>query len=538
MSWTNKEYLLDNRTLCDLECILDGSFTPLTTFMNKRDWKSVLDNMTLYNGQCFPLPVNLSISKKEFIKKNFTKGSDIILCNQAHLPIAKLTIDEYFEPDLKYECECAYGTFDSNHPYVEYKLSQGDCYYVSGNLIKINDVPHFDFKELRKTPEQLREFIKNEKWQTIIGFQTRNPMHRSHFELTKYALNGLKTLNPKLLLQPVVGITQKDDVPYYLRVQCYQEILKYYPENTVCLSLLPLSMRMAGPREAVFHAIVRKNYGCTHFIVGRDHAGPSTKRENGESFYGIYDAQNLLREKAKKIGIIPICSTEVIYNENDSRYYPASEFPESGKKLFLSGTQLRRLLRHDEPIPHWFSFPEIVEILKRGTKKRGVCFYFIGISCSGKTTHANELQSLIKKEYREREITMLDGDEIRNHISKGLGFSKKDKSTNVRRIGWVASEIIKHNGIVICSNIAPYQADREYNRELIQNVGGRYVEIFVDTQLEICETRDVKGLYKRARTGELCNFTGVDEEFEKPILAEYIISQNDVDYNKLLEELM
>jgi sulfate adenylyltransferase len=537
MSWTNSEYLLDDITLCDLECILDGTFAPLNTFMNKRDWNSVLETMTLENGHFFPLPVTLSIPKTEFTEKKFTRGTCVFLCNCAHLPIAQLIIDEYFSPELQYECEHAYGTFSSNHPYVKYKLSQGDCYYVSGELTKINDVPHYDFKELRRSPEQMKQYIGDNNWQTVIGFQTRNPMHRSHFELTKYALKQIEKENPKLLLQPVVGVTQNDDVPYYLRVQCYQEILKYYPRDTVCLSLLNLSMRMAGPKEALFHALIRRNYGCTHFIVGRDHAGPSTKKQNGESFYGLYDAQKLLRHNAERIGIIPICSTEVIYNGDDSRYYPASEFPEGGQKLFLSGTELRRKLRNGQDIPHWFSFPEVVEILKSGTKKRGICFYFIGLSCSGKTTHANELRCAIKKKYPEKEITMLDGDEIRNHISKGLGFSRADKSTNVRRIGWVASEIVKHGGIVICSNIAPYQSDREYNRTLVQNTGGHYIEIFVDTKLEICESRDVKGLYKRVRMGEISNFPGIDEEFETPILAEYTVSQNDVDYSKLLGEL-
>lgn len=534
MSWTKNEIVIDKRTICDLECILDGSFYPLTTFMGENDWDSVLNNMELSNGLFFPLPVNLALDKQEFNEKNFKKGSEIILSNEIHFPIAKIIVSEVYEPDIEKECELAYGSIDTNHPYIKYKMKHKDCYYVSGEIMSINKKHHHDFPDLRKTPEQLKTYFKEHNWDTIIGFQTRNPMHKSHFELTKYALQKVDKSTARLLIHPIVGVTQEDDIDYTTRIKCYKEILKEYPKDKVCLSLLPLSMRMSGPREACFHALIRKNYGCTHFIVGRDHAGPSTRKKNGEPFYGEYEAQNLVSKHANTIKIIPIFSTNIIYNKNDSNYYPESEFPIHGVKCLISGTQLRKMLRNNEDIPEWFSFKEVINILRASIKKRGVCFYFTGLSCSGKSSHARGLMGLIKEKYPEKEITLLDGDEVRNHLSKNLGFSKSDRSINVRRIGWVASEIVKHGGIVICSSIAPYENDRNFNREIITSTGGKYIEIYVDTGIEICESRDIKNLYKRARTGEIKNFTGINDPFEIPTKPEIVIKNNDINWELML----
>lgn len=537
MSWSKYEIVLDKRTLCDLECILNKSFYPLETFMNEDNYISVLTNMSLKNGDFFPLPINLSIKKDIFEKKNIKTGVKITLSNEYHYPIADMLVQDYYEPNIDEECKLAYGTNDLNHPYVKYKMTQKDSYYVSGKLSLINKVPHSDFLNLRKTPDELKEIFRKNKWTTIIGFQTRNPMHKSHYELTKYALNKVKQENSehaKLLIHPVVGITQENDIEYTTRIKCYEEVIKHYPENSVYLSLLPLSMRMAGPKEACFHALIRKNYGCTHFIVGRDHAGPSTKKQDGTSFYGEYDAQKLLFQNHEKINIQPIVSTNIIYNKNDNKYYPESSFPKDGEKCFVSGTKFRKMIKNNETVPSWFSFEKVIEILKRNNKDYGVCFYFIGLPCSGKTTHALKLYEMIKEKYPEKEITLLDGDEVRNHLSKGLGFSEEDRSTNVKRIGWVASKIVKHNGIVICSNIAPFEKDRKYNRELITNTGGRYIEIYVDTDISVCESRDIKGLYKKARLGEIKNFTGIDSEFQEPENYDIKITNNKYDLVELV----
>lgn len=532
MSWTEGEIILDTRTLCDLECIMDGSFSPLKTFMRKKEWESVIEKMELEDGIFFALPVNLAIKKEIFKNKKLEIGSEITLCNEMHFPIAKMVIEEYYEPDIIKECKLAYGTTDILHPYVKYKNEHIDSYYISGNLTLINKIPHYNYKELRKDPKELKNYFKEKNWDNIIGFQTRNPMHKSHYNLTKFALNKVKEVyaNAKLLLQPIVGVTQDNDIDYNTRIKCYKEIMKYYKDEDVYLSILSLSMRMAGPREACFHAMIRKNYGCTHFIVGRDHAGPSVKK-----FYGEYEAQEMIKKHATKINIIPVLSTNIIYNKKDGIYYEENKFPEDGEKCLISGTKLREMLINNEEIPEWFSFKEVINILKSAIKKRGICFYFIGIPCSGKTTYAIELKETIGEYFPEKEVTLLDGDEIRNNLSEGLSFSEKDRSINVKRIGWVASQIVKHGGIVICSNIAPFERDREYNRELINKIGGKYVEIYVDTDMEICESRDIKNLYKKARKGELKNFTGIDSPFEKPNNSDIIIKNNNYDIKNLLK---
>jgi len=523
---------INDRTLCDLELLLDGSFSPLKGFMSEEDYYGVVDNMRLASGEIWPLPINLKVTQDSEIKI----GDTIILKDQTNYPIAEMVVTSRYIPDLDRECQGAYGTTDTNHPYVAIIKSQKNPLYLGGPVKKINTPRHFDFTDIRKTPTETKEYFKKHGWKNIIGFQTRNPMHRSHFELTKYAIQQAWESDPsldpaqgddvKLFLNPVVGITQAVDINYYTRVKCYQEIIKKYPEGTAMLNLLNLSMRMAGPREAVFHAIVRKNYGCTHFVVGRDHAGPSYKTKDGKSFYGPYDAQELLMGNAQEIGIKVLTSKLIVYNSTCQEYMPIDQVPQGEKVLQISGTEQRRLLRAHEPIPDWFSFPEIVDILQRecNSQSQGICVYLVGLSGSGKSTIAGCLeQKIYEKDYRK--VTILDGDVVRNHLSKGLGFSQEDRSTNVQRIGYVASEIVKHGGIVVCANIAPYDSDRLINRELVESTGGKYIEVFVNTSLEECERRDVKGLYALARSGKIKNFTGISDPFETPIKSDLEVSE-------------
>lgn len=536
---------LNSRIICDLELLLDGSFNPLSGFMNQKDYKSVVKKMRLSDGTLWPMPIVLPINSQQ--KEQIVHKDHVILTDDTNLPLAKLYVNDIYKPDLKRECKYVYGTNDDNHPYVKIvnSLCDGDneVWYVGGEVEVINMPPHYDFKDLRMNPVQMRNYFEKESWTTVVGFQTRNPMHRSHIELTKYALNQAADSykycknydDCKLLIQPIVGVTQVEDIDYHTRVRCYKSILKYYPENKVKLSLLPLSMRMAGPREALWHALIRKNYGCTHFIVGRDHAGPSTKTKEGESFYGPYDAHELLEKHKDEIGINIVKSKMVVYLKDSDTYLPADEVPEGSDVLTISGTQFRKMLRDGSDVPSWFSYPEVVDELRKTVKplsSRGLCIYFVGLSGSGKTTLAKNLENRLK-EFVDRPITVLDGDVIRKNLSKGLGFSKEDRSANVRRIGYVASEIVKHGGIVICANIAPYQEDRTANREIISNFG-TYLEIFVDTPIEICEKRDIKGLYKLARQGVIKQFTGVNDPFETPISDIVIDDYNgyhDIDKN-------
>lgn len=521
--------ILDDKTLCDLECLLSGQFAPLQTFMGESDWRSVCADLHLTNGSFFPLPITLATDEA-------IVGSQVTLQDSTNYPIATMTVEEVYNPDIDWECEHAYGSTDTNHPYVEYKQIHKGKVYISGPLTKVHDVRHYDFEDHRLTPAKTREHFKEQGWSTIVGFQTRNPMHRAHYELTQYALRMSGAEDAKLFLNPVVGETQSVDIDYHTRVHCYKKLLGRYQPGQVLLTLLPLTMRMAGPREACLHALIRKNYGCTHFVVGRDHAGPSFKTKEGNSFYGPYDAQDLLYKHADEIGISPITSKMIVFNESIGKYMPIDEVPEGDHVLKLSGTEVRRMLRAGEPIPEWFSYPEVVSILRESNKSRGTCYYFIGLCSSGKTTLANILKTKILESHPGTPVTILDGDVVRQNLSKGLGFSKEDRSTNVRRIGYVASEIAKHGGIVICANIAPYESDRVVNRKLIESSGAKYVEVYVNTPLEVCEDRDVKGLYKLAREGVIKQFTGISDPFEEPTQADYDTTQ--FEETELLNQLV
>lgn len=511
---------LDSRLICDLELLLIRGFAPLDGFMNKDDYMNVVNNMRLKNGTPFPIPIVLPISEET--KNKIKDNTKVVLIDNTNLPLASLQIGDIWKPNLMDECRKVLGSDDSNHPWVQRNLELikkfGSVWYIGGKVEKINGVQHYNFKNDRLIPEQTKEYFAANNWSTIVGFQTRNPMHRSHFELTKYALNQTKDESAKLLLSPIVGVTQTCDIDYVTRVKCYKILVdKYYPKDTVLLTLIPLAMRMAGPREAMWHSIIRKNYGCTHFVVGRDHAGPSSKKQDGSNFYGPYDAHKLLEQFSQELGINIIKSQMISYVPSLDTYLPQNEIKNGMKVLNISGTEQRRLLRNNEEIPSWFSFPEVIDQLRLSVipkNKQGFCIYLIGLCCSGKSTISRILQHTIT-EYTNRPITILDGDIVRKNLSKGLTFTKEDRSINVRRIGFVASEIVKHNGICICANIAPYEYDRQLNREAISNVGN-YIEVYVNTPIEECEKRDIKGLYALARNGTIKQFTGISDPFEEP----------------------
>ena len=525
--------ILNSRQLNDLDLLLNGSFHPLSGFMKSNDYLNVLNNLRLSNGEVFSLPIVLSVTSD--FSDTIDVNDEITLCDKYNYPIAKLNVEEIYQPNIELECTSIYNTIDDNHPYMKMLLENKTNKYIGGKVTAINGVNHFDFSEYRKTPQQLRELFKEKGWDKVVAFQTRNPMHRSHYELTKYALRKAGS-DAKLLIHPVVGITQECDIDYYTRVKCYKKILSHYEKDSVELSLLNLSMRMAGPREALLHAIIRKNHGCTHFIIGRDHAGPSYKRKDSKSFFGPYDAQELVEKYSNEIGITLIKAKMISYVEGLDKYLPADEIPEGYSIKNISGTQQREMLRNNVKIPEWFTFPEIAKELEiQFQNKTGLCIYLVGLSGSGKTTIANYLKNMLMEKY-SKEISILDGDVIRHNLSKGLGFSRKDRSTNVRRIGYVASEIVKHSGIVICANIAPYDNDRVYNRNLIEQYG-RYIEILVDTPLKVCERRDIKGLYKLARLGKIKEFTGISDPFEKSSNCDLEISGIDLqlDISKIME---
>jgi sulfate adenylyltransferase len=502
---------LSPRQLCDLELLLNGAFSPLAGFMGKADYESVCSRMRLADGTLWPMPIVLDVP--EAFAQTLQAGQQVALRDAEGVMLAALTVSDIWTPDREAEAQAVFGTTSPDHPGVAALLNRTNPVYVGGRLEGFALPLHYDYKPLRLTPAELREAFADKGWTRVVAFQTRNPMHRAHQELT---LRAARDVDAKLLIHPVVGMTKPGDVDHYTRVRCYKALLPSYPANTAMLALLPLAMRMGGPREAVWHAIIRKNYGCTHFIVGRDHAGPG-KDSSGKPFYGPYDAQELLRTHEAELGVTMVPFRNMVYVADKQQYFPEDEVPAGSKVLDLSGTEQRRLLQTGTEIPSWFTFPAVVEELRATHPPRseqGFTVFFTGLSGSGKSTVANAL--LVKLlEKGGRQVTLLDGDLVRKHLSSELGFSKEHRDINIRRIGYVASEITKNGGIAICAPIAPYDAIRKEVRQMV-SPGGGFVLVHVATSLEECERRDRKGLYAKARAGILKQFTGISDPYEEP----------------------
>ncbi len=508
---------LTARQLCDLELLLCGGFSPLKGFLNQRDYDGVLEHMRLSCGTLWPIPVTLDISEADMQRID---GHDhIALRDLTGVLLAILHVGDLWQPDQEKEAEKVFGTTSTEHPAVGYLMDRAGVYYLGGDLEGIRMPPHYDFLDLRHTPRQLRRNFQSQDCSRVVAFQTRNPLHRAHKELTDRAA---KEVNAHLLIHPAVGMTKPGDIDHYTRVRSYKRLLEYYPKGQASLSLLPLAMRMGGPREALWHAIIRKNYGCTHLIVGRDHAGPGTMKD-GTPFYGAYAAQELLQAHTKELEMEVVPFRLMVYVPASDTYKPIDEVAADEETLNISGTRLRSMLSAGEEIPGWFSYPGVIEELQKTYPPRGqqgFAIFLTGLSGSGKSTIANALQARLL-ELLSCPVSLLDGDVVRTYLSKGLGFSKSDRSTNVQRIGYVASEIVKHRGVVICAPIAPYAEDRAVNRRRIEREGG-YIEVFVDAPLEVCERRDVKGLYAKARAGMIKGFTGIDDPYEIPETPEVV----------------
>lgn len=510
---------LTHRQLCDLKLLLNGGFSPLEGFLNEEDYDRVVESMHLGDSTLWPIPVTLDVTR-EFASK-ISLGAKLALRDAEGLLIAILTVEAKWEPDRHLEAEHVFGTQDCAHPGVDYLLNRTHPIYLGGQLVGIDRPIDYDFKQHRHDPSDLRRLFERWSWSRIVAFQTRNPMHRAHQELTHRAA---KIAEANLLIHPVVGMTNPGDVDHFSRVRCYEQILKTYPEQTTMLSLLPLAMRMGGPREAIWHAIIRKNFGCSHFIVGRDHASPG-QDANGKPFYEPYAAQDLMRELEPELGIRMIPFREMVYVQDRGQYVPSDQLMDGETVLALSGTEFRRRLREGIEIPEWFSFPAVVEELRKRYPPRhrqGFTVLFTGLSGAGKSTIANALMVKLM-EIGDRQVTLLDGDLVRKHLSSELGFSKEHRNINVLRIGYVASEITKAGGIALCAPIAPYAAIRRRLREMAEAYGG-FVEVYVSTPLQICEKRDRKGLYAKARAGLIKQVTGIDDPYEPPEHPEIEIS--------------
>lgn len=509
-----KDYLswdLAARQLCDIELLLNGGFSPLEGFFGKDDYEAVCEHMRLADGTLWPIPVTLDVSK--VFAEKVAQGMTVALRDPEGVLIATMEVSDIWEPDLRHEARAVFGSEDERHPGVHFLFNRSNPVYIGGKLRGVEAPTHYDFRHLRDTPTGLREKFRTRAWNRVVAFQTRNPMHRAHQELT---FRAARQEEANLVIQPVVGMTKPGDIDHYTRVRCYEHLIKHYPEQSTMLSLLPLAMRMGGPREAVWHAIIRKNFGFTHFIVGRDHAGPG-KNSKGEDFYGPYDAQELVRQFQDELGIKMVPFQMMVYVEERAEYVPIDETREGETVLNISGTEFRRRLQEGLDIPEWFSFPDVVAELRKTHPPRhrqGFTVFFTGLSGSGKSTIANALMVKLM-ELGGRRVTMLDGDLVRKHLSSELGFSKEHRDINIRRIGYVASEITKNGGVAICAPIAPYAETRRDVREMIEPQGG-FLEIHVATPLETCEERDRKGLYAKARAGIIKEFTGISDPYEEP----------------------
>jgi sulfate adenylyltransferase len=525
---------LTERQLCDLELLLNGGFSPLASFMGRADYDSVVQNMRLTSGELWPMPIVLDVSQE--FADSLQKEEQIVLRDHEGLALAVLQVGESYTPDRQKEVLAVYGSDDTAHPGVEYVLNKTQSVYLSGKLEGLQLPVHYDFAELRHTPAELRDQFARRSWDTVVAFQTRNPMHRAHVELTKRAARDTKT---NLLIQPVVGQTKPGDIDHFTRVRVYKSLLDRYPSNTTMVSLLPLAMRMGGPREALWHTIIRKNYGLTHFIVGRDHAGPG-KNSQGEDFYGPYDAQELVEKHADELGMTIVPFKMVVYVPSQDKYMPVDEVPEGVEVASISGTEQRERLRDGRELPEWFTYPEVAAELHRTSPPRaqqGFTLFFTGFSGSGKSTIANAVMIKLLQ-LGGRSVTMLDGDVVRKHLSSELGFSKEHRNLNIQRIGYVASEISKHGGIAVCAPIAPYAQSRSEARELVEGQGGGFVLCYVSTPLEECERRDRKGLYKKARAGVIKEFTGISDPYEAPEDADITLDTMQYSADELAQQII
>ena len=524
---------LNDRHLCDLELLATSAFSPLDGFMTHADYASVLDRMRLQNDLLWPIPICLDISETQ--ARNLEAGQSVALRDSEGFLVAVMHIEDIWPMEREKEASHVYGTIDRNHPGVRYLFEKEGAYYLGGKIEVLSLPIHSDFKQLRLTPEEVRATFKRLGWKRVVGFQTRNPIHRPQYEMTILAMRQAKA---NLLLLPIAGLTKPGDFDHYTRVRCHRAVAHRYPPDSLILNLLPLAMRMAGPKEALLHAILAKNHGCTHFIVGRDHASPGLDC-NGKPFYRENAACKLTEQFSQEIGVEIMAFEEMVYLPFEDEYRPLDQVPEGVQTISLTGSDIRQRFRTGRRIPEWATFPEVTEQLLKAyprPRKQGFTVFLTGLSGAGKSTIAKVLFSRFL-EMGDRPVTLLDGDIVRQNLSRELGFSKEHRDINVRRIGFVASEITKNRGIAICAPIAPYAATRAEIRSTIEAYGG-FIEVHVSTPIEECEKRDRKGMYAKARAGLIKGFTGVDDPYEIPESPEVRIDTTDFTPDEAAQEVL
>ena len=524
---------LNDRQLCYLELLTTGAFSPLKGFMNRPDYESVLDRLRLQNGALWPIPICLDIPETK--AKSLEAGQSVTLRDPEGFLLAIMEIEDIWPVEVEKEALQVFGTSDQVHPGVQQLYKNSGNFYIGGSIEVLSLPLHFDFKQLRLTPIEVRNIYKRMGWKRIVGFQTAQPVHRPQYELIIKAMQQAKA---NLLLLPIAGMTKPGDFDHYTRVRCYREVTRHYPPDSFILNLLPFTMHMAGPREALLQTIISKNYGCTHFIIGHNHAGPG-RDKNGKSFYKSNEAQKLTSEYSEEIDIKIISFDEMVYLPFEDEYSFVDQVPEGSKTLSLTGSDIRERILTGRKIPKWATFPEVIEELQKAyppPHKQGFTVFLTGLSGAGKSTVAKVLFSRFL-EIGDRPVTLLDGDIVRRNLSSNLKFTKEDRDINVRRIGFVASEITKNRGIAICAPIAPYESTRSEIRSTIESYGG-FIEVHVSTPIEICEKRDRKGMYAKARAGLIKGFTGVDDPYEVPVSPEASINTTDISPNEAAQEIL
>ncbi|KAJ2900495.1 uncharacterized protein MKZ38_002449 [Zalerion maritima] len=511
---------LSERQLCDLELILNGGFSPLEGFMSEKDYNGVVKENRLASGLLFSMPITLDVSQETIDELGLKPGARITLRDfRDDRSLAIITIEDVYKPDKEREAQEVFGG-DPEHPAVKYLMSTAQEWYVGGKLDAVNRLQHYDFVDLRYTPAEIRLHFDKLGWTKVVAFQTRNPMHRAHRELT---VRAARSHHANVLIHPVVGLTKPGDIDHFTRVRVYKALLPRYPNGMAVLGLLPLAMRMGGPREAIWHAIIRKNHGATHFIVGRDHAGPG-KNSKGVDFYGPYDAQHAVEKYRDELGIVVVPFQMMTYLPDSDEYAPVNQIPQGVRTLNVSGTELRARLRSGREIPEWFSYPEVVKVLRESHPPRhqqGFTVFLTGYQNSGKDQIARALQVTLNQQ-GGRSVSLLLGETVRSELSSELGFSREDRTKNIGRIGFVASELTRSGAAVIAAPIAPFEDARHHARELVEKYGDFYL-VHVATPLEYCEKTDKRNIYTRARSGEIKGFTGVDDPYETPKKADLVV---------------
>lgn len=527
------DVVLNERHMCDFELLATGAFSPLTGFMVRADHAPVCDRMRLADGTLWPIPICLDVSEAR--ARRLEVGQSVALRDPEGFLLGVLHLSDIWPAAVEDEARAVYGTLDRSHPGVDYLLQRAGSFYLGGPVEVISLPIHYDFKQIRQTPADVRALHQRLGWPRVVGFATRNPVHRLQYELT---LAAMRQARANLLLLPFVGVARPEDIDHYTRVRCYHEVLRHYPPDTAMLNLLPLAVRMAGPRNALLHAIIAKNFGCTHFIVGRDHGSPGLDME-GHPFYGCRETRELAAAMAQELGIAILSFDEMCYLPYEDEYRFADQVPEGTQSLRLTGSQIRQRLRGGRRIPEWASFPEVIAELQRAwppPRRQGFTVFLTGLSGAGKSTIAKVLYSRFL-EIGDRPVSLLDGDIVRHHLSSELTFSKEHRDVNVRRIGFVASEITKNRGIAICAPIAPYRTTRREIRRSIESYGG-FIEVHVSTPLAVCEQRDRKGMYAKARAGLIKGFTGVDDPYEAPAKPELRIDTDELTPDEAAQQVL